>query len=210
MKVLGIVGSPRKGGNTEILVNEVLKSAKDEGAETEILSVSDFNIEPCDGCYTCFDSDHLKEIGIVAKTRDPRSCWIDDDVEKIYRAISNADGLVIGSPVYLCSVSAQIKALMDRLDMMSCSNRRKDFENKVAAPVVVAETMGLLHAYTTILVFLFGQKMFIATTPFTYGIAHDKGDIINHKSEIRNARQLGKSIVELIKLTEPLRKSTKD
>jgi multimeric flavodoxin WrbA len=70
MKVLGICCSPRKGGNTETLVNEALKGAKQEGAETELYSVSGKHIEPCDGCRAC------ARTGI---------CHIEDDMQDVYK-----------------------------------------------------------------------------------------------------------------------------
>ena len=72
MKVLGIVGSPRKGGNTEFLMRETLKACKEEGAETKLIHLTDFDLKPCDGCRSCFKTGN---------------CVIKDDAEKIFNEI---------------------------------------------------------------------------------------------------------------------------
>ena len=91
MKVIGIVSSPRKGGNTEILVREALKAAREAGAETELVSVAKKSISPCDGCGAC------EKNGI---------CKIKDDMQVIYQQLESADGIVFGTPVYFLNVTA--------------------------------------------------------------------------------------------------------
>ena len=83
MKVLGIVCSPRKGGNTEILVREALEGAGEVGGETELILVADKNIAPCDACDTC------RETGV---------CRIKDDMQPIYQQLDQADGIILGTP----------------------------------------------------------------------------------------------------------------
>ncbi|MEM5853681.1 MAG: flavodoxin family protein, partial [Candidatus Aenigmatarchaeota archaeon] len=100
VKLLGVVGSPRKGGNTEFLVKEVLKAAEGEGAIVELIHLADFDLKPCSGCGACFKT---------------RNCAIEDDVEKIFDMIKVVDGVIIGSPVYFQSVNAQTKTFIDRV-----------------------------------------------------------------------------------------------
>lgn len=100
MKVIGIVGSPRKGGNTETLVEKVLSGAKEVGAEVEILKLNEMNIHGCQGCNFC------KENG---------RCRQQDDMQKIYDALYSADAVVVGSPIYVSYVTAQTKLFLDRL-----------------------------------------------------------------------------------------------
>lgn len=83
VKILGIVGSPRAGGNTEIVIKTVLEYAQAEGAEIEIVRLSDFNVEPCDGCWTCLKT---------------KVCYKKDDIEKLFKVMVEADGIVIGQP----------------------------------------------------------------------------------------------------------------
>ena len=99
MKILGLVCSPRKQGNTDILINHALTAAKEAGAETEMLHVANMSIAPCDACGACASE------GI---------CHIKDDMQIVYEKLDQADGVIFGTPVYYLNVSAQAKAIIDR------------------------------------------------------------------------------------------------
>jgi multimeric flavodoxin WrbA len=99
MKVLGLFGSPRKGGNTDLLLEEALKGAEAEGAGTERLRLSDFDITPCRECLACYDQG---------------KCIILDDMQKIYPKLLEADIIILASPVFFYGVTAWAKALIDR------------------------------------------------------------------------------------------------
>ncbi len=79
MHIIGISGSPRVGGNTDIILQEALNADKEEGATVKLIRLSDYNLKPCDGCATCFKT---------------KKCVIDDDGEKIYQKILKADGVL--------------------------------------------------------------------------------------------------------------------
>src|SRR5512139_3809307 len=100
MNVLGIVGSPRKNGNTEILMTEVLKVAHEAGCQTEMFLMAQKKIAPCIACGSCFQTG---------------SCVVQDDMQELYALMQRAQVIVFGSPVYFGSVSAQMKIVMDRL-----------------------------------------------------------------------------------------------
>jgi multimeric flavodoxin WrbA len=99
VRVLGLFGSPRRGGNTEILLEEVLRGAEKEGAKVERLYLSDFTITPCKECHGCDETGH---------------CIILDDMEKIYPKLLEADVVILASPIFFYSVTAWTKALIDR------------------------------------------------------------------------------------------------
>ena len=99
MKVLGLFGSPRRGGNTEILLEEALKGAEKEGAEAERIHLTDFNIVPCRECLQCFNDG---------------KCIILDDMQKIYPKLLEADIIILASPIFFYGVTAWAKALIDR------------------------------------------------------------------------------------------------
>lgn len=99
MKVLGIFGSPRRGGNTELLLEETLKGAQKEGAEVERIYLTDFTITPCKECHGC---DQTGE------------CIILDDMQKIYPILLDADIIILASPIFFYGISAWAKALVDR------------------------------------------------------------------------------------------------
>lgn len=100
MKVLGVVGSPRKQGNTAALVERVLEGARSVGAETEAVYLGEMDINPCLACDDC------KKTG---------QCTQMDDMQGVYQAIGRARGLVLASPVYFDHISAQTKIFIDRL-----------------------------------------------------------------------------------------------
>jgi multimeric flavodoxin WrbA len=99
MKVLGIFGSPRRGGNTELLLNEALKGAEKESAEVERLYLREFTITPCLECHGCDDTGN---------------CVILDDMGKIYPKLLEADVIILASPIFFYGVTAWAKALIDR------------------------------------------------------------------------------------------------
>ena len=101
MKILGFIGSPREGGNTEILVEEVLKGASDEGAETKSFNLDKLDITACKACQHCKGNDG--------------ECATDDDMQEIYKELKEADGFVLGSPIYMWQMTAQAKLFTDRL-----------------------------------------------------------------------------------------------
>jgi multimeric flavodoxin WrbA len=101
MKILGFIGSPRKGENTDVLVNHILDKMKECGAETRLYNICDMDIGGCISCLACKDN--------------PMTCSIEDDMLPLYEEIAEADGLVIGSPVYVAWITAQTKAFVDRL-----------------------------------------------------------------------------------------------
>ncbi|EGW38814.1 flavodoxin family protein [Desulfosporosinus sp. OT] len=101
MYIFSIVGSPRKGSNTDLLIDEVLKGAADAGAEVEKIYISDLKFAPCIGCMKC---------------RADRVCRLaPDDVNMVVKKLDRADGIVLGAPVYSGHVPGQFKSLCDRL-----------------------------------------------------------------------------------------------
>ena len=99
MKVLGLSCSPRKKGNTELLLDELLRGAKDERATTETVGVCHLCISPCRGCGVCETTGR---------------CAIDDEMAIVYDQINTADAIVLASPIYFYNVTAQCKVLIDR------------------------------------------------------------------------------------------------
>jgi multimeric flavodoxin WrbA len=97
---LGLVGSYRKGGNTDVLVRKVLEGAGNQGFETTCLYLPDYQIRDCNGCEGC---------------RKSARCVVQDDMQKLYPLLEEADGLVIGSPTYFYNVTGIMKNFLDRL-----------------------------------------------------------------------------------------------
>jgi len=98
-RILGIVGSPRRGGNTEILIDEVLAGAEETGALTEKLILNELNISPCQACNACYKNSE---------------CIQKDDMQKILEKMNQSDVWVFGTPIYWWGPTAQFKAFIDR------------------------------------------------------------------------------------------------
>jgi multimeric flavodoxin WrbA len=185
MRVLGIVCSPRQGGNTEILVREALEAVREAGGETELILVAEKNIAPCDGCGAC-DEDGI--------------CRIEDDMQTVYQQLELADGVIFGTPVYFLNVSAQAKAVMDRTYALL---RIRKLRGKVAAAIVAArrvgagQVLGLLYPYFT------AQRMIVAGGGIGYGIG--KGEVRQGVggsptlSAVEEARAVGRNVVWMVK-----------
>lgn len=98
-RVLGIFGSPRRGGNTELLLEEALKGAAAEGASVESIRLCDFRITPCTECLSCFND------GV---------CVIADDMQDIYVRLLKADTVILASPIFFYGITGWAKAMVDR------------------------------------------------------------------------------------------------
>lgn len=99
MKILGVVGSSRKNGNTAYLVQQALYSIESKEIETELIFLGDYNFRGCIGCEGC---------------KDTCKCIIMDDMQKLYPLIINADAIVLGSPTYFYNITAHMKAFIER------------------------------------------------------------------------------------------------
>jgi hypothetical protein len=99
VKILGLVGSPRKGGNTDSIISCVLEGAKSGTAEVEKVYLVDLNIHPCQGAFSC----EARKI-----------CVLPDDMQSLYKKIQEADGIVMGTPVYVGNASGMLVNFLDR------------------------------------------------------------------------------------------------
>ncbi|MFC2051721.1 flavodoxin family protein [Chloroflexota bacterium] len=99
MKVLGIAGSPRRGGNTDLLLAEVMRGAASKGAEVKTVVLNNLKITPCQHCDACLKAGN---------------CRIQDDMQMIYRELEESDRIVLASPIQFMGVTAQMKAMIDR------------------------------------------------------------------------------------------------
>ena len=193
VKIIGIVGSPRKGGNTELLMKEALSAAEGEGAETELISLVGKTIKPCDGCRSC---------------RKTKRCRIqDDDLPPIFEKMLQADGIVLASPVYFGSATPQIKALIDRAGYWGGSMGRV-FENKVGGPIVVARRAGQNFTFAQLMFFFMIHEMIVpGSTYWNIAFGRQKGDVLKDKEGIATIRNFARNMVWLLEKThaEPTR-----
>jgi multimeric flavodoxin WrbA len=188
MKLLGIVGSPRKNGNTEILVKEALKLAIEAGWQTDLFLLSEKTVAPCDACGGC---------------RRTESCVIKDDMQELYQLMNQANGIILASPVYFGTVSAQTKAVMDRTFALLAN---RSLKGKVAGAIVATRRVGAVQARSLIYNFCIAQGMIVAGGGIGYG--REPGDVLQgvgggiNMSAIDEARSVGTSMVQLIRRLE--------
>ncbi|MFZ3147814.1 MAG: flavodoxin family protein, partial [Methanothrix sp.] len=122
-RVVAFNGSPRKDGNTSILIRHILEELDNKGIETETLQLGGKKIRGCTACGKCFEN------------RDRRCVFDDDMVNACIEKMSSADGIILGSPVYFLDVTPEMKALIDRAGFVSFANGHL-FKNKVGNAAV--------------------------------------------------------------------------
>jgi len=99
LKVLGIAGSPRRDGNTDLLLTEVMKGAASRGAEVKTIVLNNLKVTPCQHCDACLEAGN---------------CKVEDDMQMVYNELETADRIVLASPIQFMTVTAQMKAMIDR------------------------------------------------------------------------------------------------
>jgi len=113
-KLIAFIGSPRKGGNVDTIVNEILRGAKEKNIETKIYYLNEMNIRPCQSCLYC-------------RKPESNNCCIKDDMKPVYEDIKTAEYLVLSSPVYIHQISGLLKNLLDRFYPLTDHNHKPRF-----------------------------------------------------------------------------------
>ena len=183
MKAIGIVGSPRENGNTEILTKHTLKAIEEEGLDTELIRLAGLDIRPCDACMVC---------------RNEERCPIDDDLLPIYTKMKEADAVILASPVYFGSATALLKALMDRTGYMSYDTR--PFAGKVGGPLVVARRAGQNFTFAQIMYWFHILGFFMpSSTYWNIAFGREIGEVEEDEEGLKTAWNFGKNIALLVK-----------
>lgn len=182
-KVIGIVGSPRQVGNTRYLVNEALETLKKEGIDTELILLSEKNVAPCEACNAC------------AELLD---CRIADDFQEIFGKMKEADGIIVGSPVYFGSATPQVMALLDRAGFVGIKTRA--FERKAGAAIAVARRAGANFTFAQLNYFFFINGMIVpGSTYWNVGYGLGPEEVKDDEEAIRTVRNMAKNMAWLIK-----------
>jgi len=181
LKILGLVGSYRKYGNTEVLVREALMSASEMGAEVELLRLTDLTIKPCKGCMAC-----------VFKNAE---CRIEDDANFFFSKLFEADGIILGSPIYIFGPVGIIKMIQDRF--LQISTRLEKLRNKVGAIIAIGGAPG---AEGTIMPGLASFFMFLGIPIVDQMLvySHGPGEILLHEDAVQKANRIGRELVEAL------------
>lgn len=189
MKAIAINGSPRRGGNTEILLKKVLAPLAAAGWDTELMQIGGKAVHGCLACMQCFE----KKNGRCAVEKD----GINEYLERMYAA----DAIILGSPTYFAAIAPELKALMDRAGYVALANGGL-FRGKIGAAVVAVRRGGATHVFDTINhMFLMSSMIVPGSTYWNIGMGREKGQVLNDDEGLRNMEHLGNSIAWLGKAT---------
>jgi multimeric flavodoxin WrbA len=181
-KVLGVVGSPRRNGNTHVLVSTILETARAAGAEVEALFLNDLAIKECDGCHACWSG---------------KPCPKNDDMNRIYPRIIESDAIIFGTPVYWYGPTALMKAFVDRFVYFNCPRNRDRIRGKSAVIVVPFEEQ---DPATADLVVAFFKKSFeylqmkLVGQIIAPGVTK-RGEVRQRPDRLGEARKLGRALI---------------
>ena len=179
MKIIGILGSSRKRGNSDVLLDIALKEAKGLGAKVSKIPLSGKSIAPCDGCGKCQKSG---------------KCVVKDDMHDIYQKMLEADGILWATPIYFWSMTGQTKIVMDRT--YALSNPKLQLANKVGGLITVASIrgcMGTAHIFHS-----YFRYMSMFFTESVTGFASAKGAIKKSESTILSVKEMISQMVSMI------------
>ena len=180
LRALGVCGSPRRGGNTETLLDVTLNELKGLGVKAEKIFLNAYDVRPCTGCRYCVE--------------EGRCCMDDDMTNVLIPKLLSADIIVIASPVYFNNVSSYVKTFMDRTWCI-----RGKLRNKVGSGIVVGRGYGLEFALTAIHSFMLKHEVVLGYRGVA-GVGFEAGEVLKDKRAIEDARRLAKRLYELARL----------
>jgi multimeric flavodoxin WrbA len=180
MKIVGILGSPRKNGNTEILLDVALEEAKKNGAQVSKIALRDKKIAPCKGCGKCMETG---------------KCVTKDDMQAIHKKMLESDGIIWASPVYFWSMSGQTKTALDRTYALTFP--KLQLGNKVGGLILAAGSRGCVNTANIFHMYFSYNHMFFAE--LAQGYAQKKGDIQKNSVAMNSAKEMARQVVMLIR-----------
>ena len=187
MKVVGFNGSARKDGNTAILIRKVLAELEAEGIETELVQLAGKTVKGCIACGKCY------------KNKDKRCAVTDDFVNDCIEKMTEADGIILGSPTYFSDLTSEMKALIDRAGYVARANSHM-LRRKVGAAIVAVRRAGSIHTFDSINhFFLIGQMIVPGSSYWNVGIGGAKGDVEQDSEGLETMQTLGQNMAWLLK-----------
>ena len=187
MKAIAINGSARKGGNTEALLRKCLGVLEEAGIAGELVGLHDKTIKLCRACNVCF------------KNKDLKCSTGDDDFAGIFEKMCGADIIILGSPVYFGSATANLKALMDRSGYVSRANGNV-FSRKLGGPVVVARRAGQNFTYAQLIYWYMIADMIVpGSTYWNIGFGLDPGQVNEDKEALETVARFAENLAWLAK-----------
>jgi arsenate reductase len=187
MLVLGISGSPRRGGNTDELLDSFLAGARELGAETQTIVASSLSISPCIECRTC------ERTGL---------CSIDDDMQDVYGLLWRADVIAVASPIFFYSVTGHLKALIDRAQclwarrrLLGIADPGARWRKGIFLSVGATKVEKLFEGAALTMKYFFDAVGADFAGELYYRHIENPGDIAKHPTAITDARKLAGSVV---------------
>jgi len=187
MKVVAINGSPRRNGNTSILIEETFKIFRSEGIETEVIQLGNKPVHGCTACGKC------REI-------QDRRCHIKNDLLNLcIEKMIEADGIILGTPVYFADVSTEIKALMDVAGYVTRGNGHL-LKRKVGAGLISVRRGGALPTFDAMnRFFLINQMIVPGSSYWNFAFGKNQGDVLQDEEGINTIRTLAENMSWLMK-----------
>ena len=189
MKVVAINGSPRKKGNTALLLRTVMAELEPEGIETEFVQLGGQQVRGCTACMKCFEKKNNR-------------CVIDKDmINDVIAKMSEADGILIGSPTYFANVSTEIKALIDRAGLVAIANGR-NLRRKVGAAVVAVRRAGAVTTFDAINKFFLINEMVVPGSVYwNLAVGRAEEEVAEDEEGMLTMQTLGQNMAWLLKCT---------
>lgn len=182
MKVIAINGSPRKDGNTYSALRTACLMLNEQGIETEIVNVGPMSITGCKACGGC-----------AGKGK----CVINDGFNEIADKVAEADGIIVGSPVYYAGINGTLKCFLDRFFYVHSAEMRF----KPAAAITALRRSGVTHTFQTIYNFFTFAEMLITPTNYWPGVhGTAKGEADQDAEGMQIARSIGRNMAYLLKM----------
>jgi len=185
MKAIGICGSPRKEGNTEVLLRRCLDILEKGKIDVELIRLCAKKISPCKAC------------GICRKTLDKTCSIKDDDFHDVFSSMIEADILIVGSPVYFGSATPQLMSLLDRAGYVSRGNGNL-FSRKIGGPLVVARRAGHNFTYAQLLFWFMINDMIVPGSGYwNIAFGRAKADVMNDTEGISTIEHFAENLLWL-------------
>ncbi len=191
--VIAINGSPRSNGNTSILMRHIMEELENAGIATEEVNLGGRVARGCTACMEC------------REMQDGHCVYDDDIVNTCIDKMVEADGIILGSPVYFLDVTAEMKGLIDRAGFVAMANRDL-FQRKVGVAVTVMRRAGAITTLNTMMNFMVYSGMIVPGKPVT-GVGNEIGAVNLDEEGIRRAHDTGKNMAWLLKALETYRES---
>lgn len=186
MKVIAFNGSPRRDGNTGILLRTALNELEKAGIETELVQLGGTTIRGCTACLACWQH------------KNQRCILNDDIINECIEKMVLADGILLGSPTYFSNVTTEIKALIDRAGMVVRANDDL-LARKAGAAVVSARRAGAIHTFNSVNhFFLISQMIVPGSSYWNLGIGLQPGDVEKDDEGLLTMRDLGRNMAWLL------------